>query len=198
MKRGPRNSVIFEPHHDAVIRVAYAPENYGTNRGVSHAAKVLSLSLDTVHNRAVALGICVPGYKENPNWTDAENALLIDNAHKPLQTIRCALIAAGHRTTSVAAIQRQLRQLQISQRQERTDAGIYNPETLAPLLGLSASRIRQLIQTGKIKAIRDKQSGEHRITARQCKEFIVHYRQSLVAHKLDMYWLVDVLTGAIK
>lgn len=182
---------------DKLIVAAY--QSAGYNKGaVKKAQKATGFSIGTLHRRAAELGV-VPSHRKLHRWELWQVQLLEKNAHKSLVAINSMITRRGGPSRSPIAIASQLRDLNLGQRQSRIDAGIYSATQAARLLGVTDDVIRRYIDTGMLSARQrdDISKREYLITDTDLKKLLVQHTCEVNFTKIDKYWLVDLLTGAL-
>lgn len=193
--------VTFTEHEDNMIRRAYSVGCYGTgDKGPIATAARLGKSTSSVHRRAAHLGVLRTGHRQARYWTPAEEQVLEANAHKELDSINRALIKAGYESRSLESIKGKLRQLGLKLRETRADNGLYTQYQLAELMGINQNVISRYIRDGHLKAKRREniKQIEYSIKAADVRALIKDYAPMIDLAKCDKYWLIDLLTGAIK
>lgn len=189
--------IEFTEQHDAMIRRAYAP---GKTGGCELIAKRLGISTGSVSRRASFLGCVRKVKKTHRAWQPEEICIAEANAHKELPAINIAIIKAGYPSRSLESIRKQINKIGIYRREAKVDAGIYNQSELSRLMGMVQKTIQAHITAGRLKAT--KRQGitqtEYTIKAADVRKFIVDYAPNVDIASCDKYWLIDILTGAIK
>jgi hypothetical protein len=195
-------------HHteqtDAMIRRAYASENYAGKSRRHPEIKALSQTLGwpkhIVYRLALAIG-CIQATKKEPPWSEAETELLERNAHKCAHVIAKIMRKAGYRRTPTA-ISIRLKRSGFSRRDELIAAGIYTARALGQCLGIDSHTITRWIDKGWLAAKRagtsrtDAQGGDHwHIKEADVRDFIIDYTAHVDIRKVDKFWLVDLLSG---
>ena len=193
--------VIFSEHEDNLIRRAYSVECYGSgDRGPSAIAKKINKSTGSIHRRAAFLGVLRTSHKQCWTWTPEEDSIVEANAHKELDAINRAIVKAGFESRSLEAIKSKLRHLGLKLRDNRADNGIYTQGQLAELMGINTKVIGRYVNDGHLKAKRRTavMQIEYNIKAADVRRFFQDCTPMVDIAKCDKYWLIDLLTGAIK
>jgi hypothetical protein len=190
-------TLFFSDADDAMIRRVYNNRQKG---GVKNIASRLGCSTGSVSRRAAELGCIRFVKKTQREWTQAEINIVETNAHKELTLINAALMRGGFESRSLDAIRKCCQRIGIGLRSAKTDSGIYTQAELARLMGIDRNTVQRHIRTGHLKA--DIRKGvdqlEYNITARDVRRFIIDYAPNVDIAACDKYWLIDILTGAIK
>lgn len=193
--------ITFTEQQDNLIRLAYSSDRYGSkDYGVAKIAQKMGISAGTMFRRASELGVVRRGHKPHRHWSPEEEHIVEANAHKELEAINRALIKAGYESRSYHSIKGKLRSLGVFFREVRLDNGVYNQNQLAELMGIHTRVINRYIKDGHLKA--KQRDGitqiEYFILARDVRDFIKNCTPMVDIAKCDKYWLIDILTGAIK
>jgi hypothetical protein len=181
---------------DNVIRRLHAsPPERGA---VEDLAKRLGRPAWWVSRRARELGLVTPRFREAP-WSDAEIAIVEDNAELTLQRVQAKLKKAGYtRTITAIAVKRK----RIGLRVERD--GRRPARDVARLLGYDDSTIARWIRMGRLKAReygQDRSDGRvnaWEITDRDLREFLIQNPTALELRRIpaaNQPWLIELLTG---
>lgn len=186
----------FNEHDDLLIRKNYAAGNKRSG-AVNQLAKRLGCSRTTIHRRAVEIGAIRTTHHKRAPWTEEQNLILEENAHKSLNAINQALIRKGHPSHSLEGIRRQLWRLNLDRRLSKNDAGIYSQADVCRLMGCYTKTVQRHIRLGLLKAEKraDVAQTEYLISAKDLKQFIVNNISVVDFATIDKYWLVDLLTG---
>lgn len=193
--------VTFTEHEDNLIRRAYSVGCYGTgDKGPIATAARLGKSTGSIHRRAAYLGVLRCSHRKARYWTEAEEQVVEANAHKELEAINRALIKAGFESRGMDSIRSKLRHLGLKLRETRADNGIYSQYQLAELMGINQKVISRYLKEGHLKAKRRENISqiEYWIKASDVRQFIKDCTPMVDIAKCDKYWLIDLLTGAIK
>lgn len=179
---------------DAVIRRAYQGEPQ--RHHIAKLAQTVGRPRWWVSKRASQLGIVAPRFKELP-WTQAEVELAENNAHKHPQTIARMLKRHGFKRSPTAIIVK-LKRLGAM----RDDPDHYTARGLAELFGVDAKGVTRWIEKGWLQAKhrgtdrKDVQGGDmwwiHR---KHVRRFVIENASAVDFHKVDKFWLVDLLAG---
>lgn len=196
-----KKRVIFSEHEDNLIRRAYSVECYGSrDRGPSAIARKLNKSTGSLHRRAAYLGVLRTSHKQWRPWSPEEEGIVEANAHKELDAINRAIVKAGFESRSLEAIKSKLRYLGLKMRDNRADNGIYTQGQLAELMGINTKVVGRYVNDGHLKAKRRTAVTqiEYTIKAADVRQFFKDCAPMVDIAKCDKYWLIDLLTGAIK
>lgn len=147
-----------------------------------------------VSKRAVHLGLVSPRFKEAP-WSEAEIAIISENAHKATASLRRMLAGKGYQRSETAIIVK-LKRLGT----DRTDPDNFNGNQLAAVMGVDRKTISGWISKGWLKAKRREQSALDdfwKISRRDIRSFIIHNIAVVDIRKVDKFWLVDLLAERV-
>jgi excisionase family DNA binding protein len=140
--------------------------------------------------RATALGLQYGRHKQ-PDWSPAEEALLADNSHLGLSTLRRKLAALGSSRTEIA-ISVRLKKLELS----RANLDTYSAAEVGRLLGVDDNAVRRWIRAGNLRANRtpgSKSAEAHwQITRRALREWIAAHPVEVDLRRVDKYWFIDL------
>ena len=193
--------VIFTKHEDNMIRRAYSMDCYGTgDKGITAIARKINKSTGSIHRRAAFLGVLRTSHKQHRPWSEIEEQIVEANAHKELDAINRAIVKAGFESRSLESIKSKLRYLGLKIRDNRADNGIYTQGQLADLMGINTKVIGRYVNEGHLKAKRRAAVTqiEYNIKAADVRQFFKDCAPMVDIAKCDKYWLIDLLTGAIK
>ncbi len=190
--------INFTEQEDKLIIQAYQSQSYNLG-SVTKLKKLLGKTSGTIHRRASELGV-VPEHRKLHPWQDWQCQLLEDNAHKSLVAINAMLVRRGAPNRSLVAIRAQMQDMGLKSRQSRIDAGVYCLGQVATLFGVTNDRIKRYITDGMLAAKKrtDITDLEYQITAADLRRLLINHTHEINFAKIDKYWLVDVLTNAIK
>lgn len=182
------------PDIDRLIRDTY--QNV-TGRGqILALARKLDRPRWWVSKRAATLGVVLPRFKE-PEWTEQECDILEKNAHKNPETIRRILLKRGYQRSATAILVKRKRI-----RCDLVDPNHYTAHQLADQLGKDAKTVTSWIVKGWLPARKrgtartEKQGGDHWwIKRKDIKAFVIKTPALIDFHKVDKYWLIDLLTN---
>lgn len=192
----------FTPEMDAEIRrvyeneVAMLPPSSG-HAPVRELAKRLGLPRWKVSKRAFRLGLVPVSHarKKEPDWCEAELALLKENASLSYERIRVKLLAAGYKRGLEAIRIKLVRTIGAKPKEG------YSANSLAGLFGVDSSSIRTWIDDGLLSASRqgtsrtEKQGGDsYLILPPDVRRFIIGNVSLVDFRKVDKHWLVEMLT----
>jgi excisionase family DNA binding protein len=147
-----------------------------------------------VSRRARELGLKTPRFRELP-WSPAEIALLHETAHIGTSNARVRLRKAGFDRSETAIHVKRVRE-GISVRQARQDAGIYNSNQVAELLGVDRKTATRWIHFGELRATRDGEN--YSIRESDLRTFIVNYPLRVELRKIpdsNRIWFIELLAG---
>ena len=180
------------PAIDAAIRATY--EKTPRKNAVSDLAASLMRPRWWCSRRAAALGLVAPRWKD-PDWSEAEVALLERHSTKDLGTLYRLFDAAGYRRTHTA----------ISLKRKRLNLEIRDPERysatqLAGLLGVSGKAVTRWIEAEGLPAERrgtkrtPQQGGDMWwIDRRRLRGWIGAHAQLVDLRKVDRFWFIDLM-----
>jgi len=183
---------------DDIIRRVYSTPSYAERRKrLPEAVAKLKWPRHVIYMRAVDLGIIIP-LKKSPDWTEAEDEILHENAHLSPRLIAKKLTGAGHPSRSHAAIQIRIKRVAGGVRQATIDAGIYSADGLGMLLGVPGKSVIYWIDHGRMKSMNKAPSrgNPHKITRAEVYRFIKENPASIDLCRCDKFWLIDLLTSS--
>lgn len=181
-------------HIDALIRRTYAADT--TRNAIARLAKSCNRPRWWVSKRAMKLGLVQPRFKQ-PAWTEPEEALILDHAHKAPGTLRKLLARHGFERTETA-ITVKLKRMGA----DRTDPDHFTAHALAGVMGVDGKTVTGWIVKGWLKAIK---RGTERVAVqggdewwihrRDIRRFIVENTAAVDIRKVEKFWFVDLLAG---
>lgn len=181
---------------DELIRWAYGTRSLGERKErVPIITGKLNRTVWQCYCRAKQLDCLYPlQLKGRTSWSQAEDAVIEDSAHLKPPAIAKRLRRAGFSRSESAIIQRRW-QLGIDARAAKVDAGFYNADQAAVVLGVSGLMVCNFIKRGWLSAVKEGSSATHewRITEKALRDFIIHHTAQVRFDKADKYLLVDVL-----
>lgn len=148
-----------------------------------------------VYFRAIQLGLIQPNQKA-PNWSEAEDEFILENAGKDPREIRKALMKAGFYGRTQSSVGHRLRFLVGSVRLAKNDAGTYTGNEVARYLGVDSKSVSTWCRTGLLKAKPGIPWGAHSvwmIKERDIRRFVVEHTARVNFARCDKFWLVDLL-----
>lgn len=184
--------IEFSEHADKIIRNAYQTNAY-CKGSVIKAAKVLGISMGSIHRRALALGVLGQERKRQHRWEDWQLNILLENSHKSLSAINAMIVRRGGESRAESAIYTQMQKMRIKVRQARIDAGCYSACEAARILGVNDAVVLRYINSGMLKAkVRpDVNRNERLITDADLRELLINHAPSISFAKIDKYWLAE-------
>lgn len=192
-----KKRIILTTEQETQICRAY---RCGRKGAILNLATQFGISTSSISRHAARLGCQRLVKKTQRTWEVREIEILEANAHKELSAINFALIKAGFASRSLESIRNRLQRQHLTRREAKIDAGIYTQTQLAKLLGMHPKTVNRHIASGRIKA--EKRKGvdqtEYCIAAKNVRSFIIDYAPNVDVAACDKYWLIDILTGAIK
>ncbi len=191
-----RKKINFTPEMDREITVLYS--NITGKGEVRTVSRKLNVPRWAIRRRALLLGVAQSRFKE-PNWSEAEIYLLIRNAQFHPETIARKFRQKGYKR-SVTAITLKRKRLRLCKNLEG-----YSATTLALAFGVNSKTISYWIEKKYLYATRrgtnrtPQQGGdEWWITESNIRKFIIENIHIIDIHKIDKYWMVDILTNGGK
>jgi len=149
-----------------------------------------------ISKRARELGLKTPRFKELP-WTDAEIQILHDTAHITTANARKRLMAAGFNRSETAIHVKRKRE-GISVKQAKQDAGIYNENQCAELLGVDRKTVGKWAREGELKATFD--GVFYNVRESDLRRFIVTYPHRVALRKIpdsSRVWFIELVAGPL-
>lgn len=178
---------------DAVIRRVY--QSTPSKGDINRLAVTVGRPSWWVTKRASRLGLIAPRFRALP-WTEAENDLIQELAHRDPHNIRLALKRAGYER-SATAISVQLKRLGAC----TEDPNHYTAGGLAKLFGVDPKGVTAWIVKGWLQA---KRRGTDRVEAqggdqwwihrKDVRQFVIENVAAVDLRKVDRFWFVDLLT----
>lgn len=196
---GVPKQIEFDDHKDRLIIKAYQNNNRKSGE-IKKVAETLGVSVTTVNRRAAFLGVVRAANKTQIYWSDEELHILETASHLKVGSIINRLMKAGFKRRTEYSVLHKMNALGLGQRQSRYDAGIYTVKELERLSGIQSKTIVSFIEKGWLKASRrtDITQIEYNIMAKDVRQFFRDYTANVDIMRCDKFWLIDVLTGAIK
>lgn len=178
------------PHIDAAIRRYYQ----GTPQwgGLSKLAHQVGRPVRWVSDRALLLGVQVRRF-EVAKWSDAEIALLRENASKIPVTISRIFTKHGFKR-SANAIGLKLTRLHC----DRSDDDTYTASGLAALFNVDKTVIVSWIKKGWLKARTrgsDHPNDAYQIHHNAVRRFVAENAGAVDIRRVDKFWFIDLLAG---
>lgn len=183
---------LIDDHFDAVVRRMYhQPPRRGL---VQETARALGVPRAVILARAVTLGIALPKSKEPP-WTQAEERILEEHAHKVPVVVQRALAAAGFKRTA-SAIARRRQRLKL----DTSDPDHLTARQLAQAMGVDGSTVAYWIDRHGLKASRRgtertaAQGGDmYSIATKDFRRWMAANRQFIDLRKVDRHWFLGLV-----
>lgn len=180
---------------DKLIIAAYTSPKRGRG-AVKRLKNQLNCTQYAIYSRSLQLGLITEPRKRQPEWTEAENRILEQEAHNNPIKIRKKLVKHGFTGRTPNAITTQLKKIGITLVDARIAAGIYSSRQAAQLMGVNPYTINSYINRGMLKAEREPDdSNRYRITWTALRDLIVNYVAEINIAKIDKFWLIDIFTG---
>lgn len=183
------------PQIDAAITRVYS--GAPSNGAVKKLALTLGRPRGWICNRARALGLVVPRFKEAP-WSEAEIEIVRAHGGKHPDVVRRIMKKAGF-TRTATAIKLKTKRLHIAR---EVDENLYTARGLGIALGIDSGMISSWIARGWLKARRkpvpkgcDPEKGNWVIARRDVRNFVIDNVAVVDFRKVDKFWLVDLLAG---
>jgi hypothetical protein len=188
----PRNAWEASPVIDEQIRRGY---QNGIDKGaINDLAKRVGRPRWWVSQRARKLGLVSPRFKE-PQWSDAEVALIEKNAHKHPETLRKILLRHGYKRTATSVVVK-LKRLGA----ERSDPDHYTAKGLAQCFGVDPATVSSWCEHGWLCATRrgtdrtPQQGGDMWwIRHKDVRRFVIENAARVDLRKVDKFWFIDLL-----
>lgn len=186
----PRSRARYpnEPHFDEQIRIAHQAEP--TNAQIKALVDRIGRPRWWVNRRARELGLVTPRFAEQP-WSEAELAIVDQTSQlRPQSTLR-ALRSAGFTRTETAVI---LKRKRLEIPMPKTP-GVYQPATLAQMLGYDPKVATRWIRLGLLRATERK--GVTRIREADIRNFLRENPMQVDLRKLPLRnrpWFYRLLT----
>lgn len=156
----------------------------------------LGIPRHTVGRRAEVLGLAMPRFKE-PEWTEAENALLRRLAGKSIDYITNQFREHGFPRSTTALINR-FKRLDLSRKDQTT----YSAQRIARVLGVDAKTVTTWILQGLLGGERrgtrrlPQQGGDaHAIERAEFRRFVIENLERIDVRKVNKYDFVDLLVA---
>lgn len=188
-RRGPR---LRHKTNEAIDQAIRAAMPGCTARGsVAALADDLGRPSWWVSKRAAHLGLVVPRTRQ-PEWSKAEDLILMELEGKALSTIRRALAGIGSARTETAIAVRSKR-LHIS----RIDPDVLNALGLAKALGVDGKTVTRWIATEGLPATREGSDRDQwRINMKRLRAWFATHAQLIDLRKVDRFWFIEITCGA--
>jgi len=195
-----RQTYTATPALDAAITEAYLGDD--TLQALKNLSRLTGRPRAWFTNRAAVLGLSRPKFRE-PDWCDAELAILDAKAHLSPGYIRELLRDAGYRRT-VNAIVIKLRRRRGWQR-EKADSR-YSKLMLMECFGVSGGVLSRWAADYGLKVEREwrmagdrheppSPKAEWNVRASELRRFVADNVAIIDFRKVDKFWLVDLLTS---
>jgi hypothetical protein len=157
-----------------------------------------------INSRARALGLVVPRYREG-HWSEREVDILRAAGAVHPDTIRRKLKVEGFNRTSTAIL---LKQKKLRIMRDLDDNGHYTATALGEIFGVSRDTVARWADHGLLAGHRLKghRSPERRpahdaafwqFSPREVRQFVIENVAIIDFHKVDKFWLVDLLAGSV-
>jgi hypothetical protein len=192
---GPKKRIVPPEGFDELLRAFYA-EGDGRKKGECNAfADQHGLPRWWVTKRAIALGLVMP-HKKEPDWTEAEDALL---ARAPVHDLdKAAEFFREHGfSRSATAINIRCKRKAISRRAARPTL---SATAIAKILGIDSKSVTAEILRGSLKAVKraDRRSPQQGgsawdVTREDLRDYIVKHLDRIDFRKVDKFELVAIL-----
>jgi hypothetical protein len=157
-----------------------------------------------INNRARVLGLVVPRYREG-RWSEREVEILRAAGAVHPDTIRRRLKGEGFKRTSTAIL---LKQKSLRIMRDLDENGHYTATALGECFGVSRDTVARWADLGLLAGHRLKghRSPEKKpahdaafwqFSLRAVRQFVVENVAIIDFHKVDKFWLVDLLAGSV-
>ncbi len=184
------------PALDEIIRRVYAKAP--TRGAIIALARSLGRPRWWVSKRAAALGCVAPRFKQ-PDWTDAEDEVLIAAPALHLRTLQKRLARIGSRR-SETAIKVRLKRIGASR---RDDPDRLSALGVATLMGVDGKTVTLWLAKGWLKAKRRgtertvQQGGDQWvIKPADVRRFVIDHAAHVDLRKVDKFWFIDLMAHA--
>lgn len=197
----PAPKYFFDDLKDKMIRHAYTSPDVGRRNGpIKALARRLDIPTYALLRRARKLGLNPRVARYGKAWTDAELAIVRQHAERTAETISRRLAKAGFIRTPNAVSICLKRQLGLSRKEARMEAGMYNLTDAARLLGCDEKLLSRMIGCGDLPAKRvdgrpDGRASYYLVREKDLRKMLIQHTAHFNFGRIDKYWLVDLLTG---
>ena len=198
--RAKKQVYAATPALDAAITEAYLGDD--TLQALKNLSRLTGRPRAWFSNRAAVLGHSRPKFRE-PDWSDAELAILDAKSHLSPGYIRELLRNAGHKRTVNAIV------LKLRRRgwQRGKADGRYTKLMLQDCFGVSGDTLSRWVERYGLVVERERAIGAGRhaephpgaewsVRERDLRSFVAQNVAIIDFRKVDKFWLVDLLTEA--
>lgn len=189
---GVRESWPNDPEIDRQLRLLH--EQPLLNGAIVEFARLVRRPVWYVSRRARELGLKTPRFKEEP-WSEAEIELLHKTAHIGTANARGAFLRAGFNRSETAIHVKRKRE-RISVPLAKNDAGIYNANQLAELLGVDRKTVTRWISMDGLRA--EREGDFWLVTEAHLRDFIVTHPLRVELRKIpdsNRVWFIELVAG---